>query len=38
VLPQRIYPFEHPDLGAFEVFIVPVGADPDGVRYEAVFS
>ena len=38
VLPQRIYPMSHPVLGAFELFIVPVGRDERGVRYEAVFS
>ncbi len=38
VLPQRIYRFEHHDLGAFEIFVVPVGRDADGVRYEAVFT
>jgi hypothetical protein len=38
VLPQHIYPFEHDELGSFEIFIVPIGQDPDGVRYEAVFT
>jgi len=38
VLPQRIYRFEHQDLGAFEIFIVPIGRDADGVRYEAIFT
>jgi hypothetical protein len=33
-LPQRIHRVEHPDLGALDVFLVPVGAD----RYEAVFT
>lgn len=37
-LPQRIYPLEHDCLGRFELFLVPVGADRDGTRYEAVFN
>lgn len=38
VLPQRIYPFEHDELGSFEMFIVPISHDADGARYEAVFT
>jgi hypothetical protein len=38
VLPQRIYRFEHEALGTFELFIVPIGPDESGMRYEAVFS
>ena len=37
-LPQRIYRFEHDGLGAFDLFIVPIGIDERGVRYEAVFN
>jgi hypothetical protein len=33
-LPQRIYRIEHDDLGAIEIFLVPIAAD----RYEAVFT
>jgi len=33
-LPQRIYRVEHDDLGAIEIFLVPIASD----RYEAVFS
>ena len=33
-LPQRIYRVEHDELGAIEVFLVPIAAD----RYEAVFT
>jgi hypothetical protein len=33
-LPQRIYRVEHDDLGALEIFLVPIAAD----RYEAVFT
>jgi hypothetical protein len=38
VLPQRMYRFEHAELGTFELFIVPLGPDEDGMRYEAVFG
>ena len=38
VLPQRIYALEHASLGRLEIFIVPVSADTEGVRYEAVFA
>ena len=38
VLPQRIYGFEHDELGSFELFIVPIGPDEAGMQYEAVFS
>ena len=38
VLPQRIYRIEHHAIGAFDLFIVPMGPDAEGMRYEAVFS
>jgi hypothetical protein len=38
VYPPRIYQLERPGLGSFELFLVPIGADADGVRYEAVFT
>lgn len=38
VHPQATYQLEHPVLGAFDLFLVPIGADGDGVRYEAVFT
>lgn len=46
VLPQGIYRVEHEQLGALELFIVPVGPDepadpgqaPTAMRYEAVFG
>jgi hypothetical protein len=38
VLPQSIYPLEHARLGSLEIFIVPLGVDPGGARYEAIFS
>lgn len=38
VLPQATYGLRHGALGAFELFLVPIGADAEGVRYEAVFT
>jgi uncharacterized protein DUF6916 len=38
ILPQRIYGFEHDALGAFDLFIVPIGPDESGMQYEAVFA
>lgn len=37
-LPQRIYRIEHDDLDALELFLVPLGPDDVGQRYEAVFT
>lgn len=37
-LPQRIYRLEHPQLGAMDIFLVPVARTPEGLRYEAVFG
>lgn len=37
-LPQRIYLFEHDQLGAFDLFIVPIGKEQNGFRYEAIFN
>ncbi|MCM3876751.1 MAG: hypothetical protein NEA02_10065 [Thermoanaerobaculia bacterium] len=38
VLPQRTYALEHASLGRLEIFIVPIGPDASGMRYEAVFN
>jgi hypothetical protein len=38
ILPQQIYQMEHATLGMFELFIVPLGVDQQGVRYEAIFT
>jgi hypothetical protein len=35
---QGMYQIQHDQLGAFELFLVPVGQDKDGVYYEAVFN
>jgi uncharacterized protein DUF6916 len=37
-LPQRIYRVEHDQLGALDIFLVPLGPDAVGQRYEAVFT
>ena len=38
LLPQRIYRIEHDQIGAFDLFLVPIGPDQLGLRYEAVFT
>jgi hypothetical protein len=38
VLLDETYTLTHPALGSFELFIVPVAQDADGVRYEAIFN
>ena len=38
VLPQRIYPLENEAFGSLEIFLVPIAADADGVKYEAIFN
>jgi hypothetical protein len=38
VLPQQTYRMEHAAIGAFELFLVPIGPDGVGMRYEAVFG
>lgn len=38
VLAQRIYTVAHPALGAIDLFLVTLGPDAEGMRYEAVFT
>ena len=38
VLPQGIRELEHATLGTMRLFLVPVGPDESGMRYEAVFN
>jgi hypothetical protein len=38
LVPQRIHAMEHDTLGAFELFLVPLGPEGDAMRYEAVFT
>jgi len=37
-LPQSIYRIEHDRMGSLDLFLVPIGPDRQGMRYEAVFS
>ncbi len=38
VYEQGVYPVSHPELGTFELFLVPVYGDDKGVHYEAIFT
>jgi hypothetical protein len=38
VLPQGIHALQHAELGPLSLFIVPIGSDKKGMRYEAVFN
>ncbi len=38
LLPQRIYPLHHEQLGTLELFMVPVGQQAAGIEYEVVFG
>ena len=35
---QGLYPMEHSSFGQFELFLVPVAKEADGMRYQAVFN
>jgi len=37
-LPQGLYVLVHPQMGQCELFLVPLGPDAAGMRYQAVFS
>lgn len=37
-LPQRTYHLEHEHLGGMDLFIVPLGPDASGMKYEITFS
>lgn len=37
-LPQGIHTFSHPEIGAFDLFIVPIGQSSDKTSYEAIFN
>jgi hypothetical protein len=37
VLPQSIHTLKGP-MGTLDIFIVPVGPDQEGMRYEAIFT
>jgi hypothetical protein len=38
VLPQATYRLSHAELGDLDVFLVPVGAESEGIRYAAAFA
>ena len=37
-LPQATYHVTHPEMGEFDVFLVAIGKEADGFRYEAVYN
>ena len=37
-VPQQIVAVEHPELGSFDLFVVPLGPSDQGMRYEAIFT
>ncbi|HEX7999889.1 MAG TPA: hypothetical protein VF528_15990 [Pyrinomonadaceae bacterium] len=37
-LNQRTYMMEHPRMGTFPIFLVPIRRDQDGFYYEAAFA
>ncbi len=38
VAPQQVFTVRNTELGEFELFLVPLGPDENGMRYEAVIS
>jgi hypothetical protein len=38
LLPQAIHELGHAELGRLGIFLVPVGPDAEGMRYEAIFT
>ena len=37
-LPQMLYRLRHDQMGEFEIFILPIGKNEKGFRYESVFN
>jgi hypothetical protein len=37
-VPQQTVAIEHAGLGTFDLFVVPLGPEPEGMRYEAIFT
>jgi hypothetical protein len=37
-LPQATYRLSHAELGDVDIFLVPIGPDGDGMKYEAAFA
>ena len=38
LLPQQTFHVTHPEMGEFDVFLVAIGQEADGFRYEAVYN
>jgi hypothetical protein len=38
LLPQQTYQLRHEQMGEFDIFLTPISADANRVRYEAVFN
>ena len=38
LLPQSTYRLAHPEMGEFDVFLVAIGKEAEGYRYEAVYN
>jgi len=38
VLPQKTYRVEHEKMGAMEIFLVPIGPNANGMRFQAIFN
>ena len=38
LLQQAVYPLGHPQMGQFELFLVPIAQETDGYRYEAIYN
>lgn len=38
VRPQQIYHLAHPEVGDFDIFLVPIASDSRGTHYQAIFS
>ncbi len=38
LLPQQIYHLENAEMGALDLFLVPINRDEEGAVYEAVFT
>jgi hypothetical protein len=36
--PQNIYQLAHATMGEIEIFLVPIGPDSEGMRYESIFN
>lgn len=37
-LAQATYELKHADLGPLAIFLVPIAREPEGMRYEAIFT